>query len=354
MKHWRNGGHEGQQAEREVFERETPFTPLDRTFNAGDERFGLKGVILILAFDPEMAPGLEIKIETTQPGTAHIDHRIHLTSQVRQVQRVTITTRAGRLQQSLPGVAKGLQLTIECSPKGVHQQRAQVRGHPHGGRTIFTELRQAERAGGEPAGTESPSLHLGIQGAVQSSGGLEGELPRIRWEELTGEGVAPILIATAQQDLTQPQPHQPWSTETEISLHRQRLKTQGSLSAQPPVEPLPALLRRQGKFNSINRESFSHPAIGRRGSGHFQPSATPAQQHFTWKPVRTKRRLEVSLHHRANGGHGENASSPGQTLESTLPILGQTNRSGTGFTDRDPEVRSQRLERTTYTTGRTD
>ena len=64
--------------------------------------------------------------------------------------------------------------------------------------------------------------------------------------------------------------------------------------------------------------------------------------------------MEVSLHHRANGGHGENASSPGQTLESTIPVLGQTNRSGTGFTDRDTDVRSQRLERTTHTTGRTD
>ena len=337
-----------------MFQGETAFPALDRAFDSGDEGFDLQGVILVLSFDPEMAPGLEIKIEATEPGAFHIDHRIHLPSQILEMQGIAIRACLGRVQQSLPGVAKGLQLTVKRSPKGVHQQSAQIRGCPHGGRQLFVELGQAERTVGQPTGTESPCFHMGIQGTVQPTGGVERDLARVRWEQLTAEGIATILVTTAQQDLTQLEPHQPRPTDAQISLHCQWLQPQGPFSTQAAIEPLPALLRRQGQLHPVDGESLGHPAVSRRCSSHLHATTTPGQKHPTRQPVRSKGGFEVPLHHRTNGGHGQNATSSSQPLKASSPVLGQANRAGTGFIHSDAEIRSKRLKRTTHPTGCAD
>ena len=114
---------------------ERPLTSLNRTFNPSGEGFHLQGVIGIVALDPEMAFGLEIEIETIDPGTTEINHRIHLPAQILKTEGLTVTVLLTRLQQGSAGVAQSLQLPVEIAAEGVDQQRAQI-----GGRTVACEI----------------------------------------------------------------------------------------------------------------------------------------------------------------------------------------------------------------------
>ena len=73
-----------------------------------------------------MASGIEIKIETTDPRTAQIDHRIHLPAEILNTQRFAVTVVQARLQQSLTGISQGLELPIKIAAECVDQQCAQI------------------------------------------------------------------------------------------------------------------------------------------------------------------------------------------------------------------------------------
>jgi len=63
---WRDRCHQGQQGERQMLKGELPLSRLQGAAEGGHERFDLECVIDVIAFDPEMAAGLEFKIEVTQ------------------------------------------------------------------------------------------------------------------------------------------------------------------------------------------------------------------------------------------------------------------------------------------------
>ena len=105
---------------------ELPLSSLQWTFNPCSEGFHLQGVIRILTLDPQMTSGLEIKIETTEPRTGQIDHRIHLPAEILKTEWFPFTVLQTRLQQRRPGVPQGLQLPIEIAAECLDQQRAQI------------------------------------------------------------------------------------------------------------------------------------------------------------------------------------------------------------------------------------
>ena len=172
--------------------RELALASLEGTVNSRGEGFHLQGVISVISLDPQMSPGVEIEIETTDPGTGQIDHRIQLTAQIFEAEGFTVAVLRTRIQQGLPGLAQSLQLSIQIAAECVDQQCAQIgcRALLQGG--ILIEFCQAEGAVAEPACAQPPHHGLTLERPIKPSLGIQGDLTGIGRQHFARDRVTTI------------------------------------------------------------------------------------------------------------------------------------------------------------------
>jgi len=180
---------------------------------------------------------------------------------------------------------EGLQLTLERSSEGLHQQCAQVgriaiRLHPG-----LIEGSEPLHTTGQPASCQPPGIKIRLQTSSEASFGLQQHLATIGWQHFSSQLINPIAVGALQTCLTHLHPQQTWLIQHERAGHGQGLQAQGALSGQISVQPFPATLRSERQLQAIQGQALGSPAVGGGSPLQHQLPVLTLQGHLGRQPI---------------------------------------------------------------------